>query len=85
MRLPDFVTGLELELRLVWVVYEHREVQNFAESVWALARHAPDPQRRAQAFLVPEVWPLLPAWAAALPWRRGRAAVPAACRAGASH
>ena len=51
MTLPDFVTGLEMELRLRGVPFERRDLDGFAADVWPLAEDDPDPQRWAREFL----------------------------------
>ena len=51
MTLPDFVTGLELELRLRGVAFERRDLETFAADLWPLAEEDPDPKPWAGAFL----------------------------------
>jgi hypothetical protein len=51
MTLPDFVTGLELELRLRAVPFDRAELEPWAADVWSLAEDDPDPIRWAEAFL----------------------------------
>jgi hypothetical protein len=41
MALPDFLTGLELELRLRAVPFDRGELETWAESVWPLAEDTP--------------------------------------------
>jgi hypothetical protein len=42
MTLPDFVTGLELELRLRAVPFDRGELETWAADVWSLAEDDPD-------------------------------------------
>jgi hypothetical protein len=42
MTLSDFVTGLELELRLRAVPFDRGELQTWAADVWSLAEDDPD-------------------------------------------
>jgi hypothetical protein len=51
MTLPDFVTGLELELRLRAVPFDRGELETWAAAVWSLAEDDPDVIRWAEAFL----------------------------------
>jgi hypothetical protein len=53
MTLPDFVTGLELELelRLRPVGFERAELEAWAAAVWPLAEEDPDVIRWSEAFL----------------------------------
>ena len=41
MTLSDFVTGLELELRLRAVPFDRGELETWAESIWPLAEDTP--------------------------------------------
>jgi hypothetical protein len=50
MTLPDFVTGLSLELRLCAVAFDRGELETWAADVWSLADD-PDVVRWAEAFL----------------------------------
>jgi hypothetical protein len=51
MLLPDFLTGLELELRLRAVPFHRGELETWAADVWPLAEDDPDVIRWAEAFL----------------------------------
>jgi len=51
MTLPDFVTGLEMELRLRAVPFDRGELEAWARDVWPLAEDDPDVIRWAEAFL----------------------------------
>jgi hypothetical protein len=51
MTLPDFVTGLEMELRLRAVPFDRGELETWARDVWSLAEDDPDVIRWAEAFL----------------------------------
>jgi hypothetical protein len=51
MTLPDFVTGLEMELRLRAVPFDRGELETWAADVWPLAEDDPDVIRWAEAFL----------------------------------
>jgi hypothetical protein len=50
MTLSDFLTGLELELRLRAVPFDRGELETWAADVWSLAEDGPDVLRWAQAF-----------------------------------
>jgi hypothetical protein len=50
--LPDFLTGLTMELRLRAVPFDRGELEAWAADVWSLAEDAPDVIRWAEAFLV---------------------------------
>jgi hypothetical protein len=47
---PDFLAGLEQELRLRGVAFSRADVLAFAGDVWQLAEDDPDPVRWADAF-----------------------------------
>jgi hypothetical protein len=51
MALSDFITGLEMELRLRAIAFDRGELETFASDVWPLAAEDPDPIRWAEAFL----------------------------------
>jgi hypothetical protein len=51
MTQPEFVVGLEQELRLRGLPFSRADVLAFAEGVWPLAQEAPDPVRWADAFV----------------------------------
>jgi hypothetical protein len=46
---------VEADLRLRHVPFDAAELAAFVEDVWDLARHEPDAQRWAEAFLVAKV------------------------------
>jgi hypothetical protein len=48
---PDFLAGLEAELRLLRVAFSRADVLAFADDVWPLAQENPDPVRWAGAFV----------------------------------
>jgi hypothetical protein len=50
-RLDDFVTGLEMELRLRPVVFDRAELETWAADVWSLGEDDPDMIRWAETFL----------------------------------
>jgi hypothetical protein len=50
MTLDDFVTGLELELRLRAVPFDRGELETWADDVWPLAEDDPDVIRWSEAF-----------------------------------
>jgi hypothetical protein len=50
--LPDFLTGLEMELRLRAVPFDRGDLETLVSDVWPLAEEDPDPIRWAQAFLL---------------------------------
>jgi hypothetical protein len=50
MTLPNFVTGLEMELRLRSVPFDLSELSTFAGDVWPLAAEDPDPTCWAEAI-----------------------------------
>jgi hypothetical protein len=52
LNLPDFLTGLEMELRLRAVHFNLGELETFAADVWPLAEDEPDVIRWAEAFLI---------------------------------
>jgi hypothetical protein len=52
MTFPDFVTGLEMELRLRAVPFDRGELETWAADVWSLVEDDPDVVRWAQAFLI---------------------------------
>jgi hypothetical protein len=51
MALPDFLTGLGLELRLRAIPFDRGELETWAADVWSLAEDDPNPTRWAEAFL----------------------------------
>jgi hypothetical protein len=51
MPLPDFLAGLELELRLRAVPFDRGELETWASDMWPLAEDDPDPIRWSEAFL----------------------------------
>jgi hypothetical protein len=51
MTLGDFLTGLEMELRLRAVPFDRGELETWAAAVWSLAENDPDVIRWAEAFL----------------------------------
>jgi hypothetical protein len=51
MTRPDFVTGLEMELRLRAVPFDKGELETWAADVWPLAEDDPHVIRWAEAFL----------------------------------
>jgi hypothetical protein len=50
MNLPDFVTGLELELRFRGEPFDRGDLETFARDVWPLVED-PDPARWSAEFL----------------------------------
>jgi hypothetical protein len=48
---PDFLAGLEVELRLRGVAFSRADVLAFVGDVWQLALEDPDPVRWADAFV----------------------------------
>jgi hypothetical protein len=50
MTLPDFLTGLEMELRLRGIPFDRRELETWARDVWPLAEDDPDPVVCPEAF-----------------------------------
>jgi hypothetical protein len=48
---PDFLTGLEAELRLRGVAFDRADVLAFADAVWPLAQEDTDPVKWADCFL----------------------------------
>src|SRR5262249_35232398 len=59
MNFPDFVTGLELALRLRAVPFDRAELETWAADVWRLAEDEPDVIRWAEAFLAARQDPLI--------------------------
>jgi hypothetical protein len=51
MTLPDFLTGLELELRLRAAAFDRGELEAWAADVWPRAEDDPDVIGWAEAFL----------------------------------
>jgi hypothetical protein len=51
MTMQDFLTGLELELRLRAVPFDRGELEAWAADVWSLAEDDPYVVRWAEAFL----------------------------------
>ena len=51
MSLPDFLAGLEAELRLCGVAFSQADLLAFADAVWPLGEDDPDPVRWADAFI----------------------------------
>jgi hypothetical protein len=47
-----FFALVERDLQLRHVPFDQGELRAFVADVWPLARHEPDPQRWAEAFLV---------------------------------
>ena len=48
----EFFRLVEADLQLRHVPFDAAELAEFVEDVWDLARHEPDAQRWAEAFLV---------------------------------
>jgi hypothetical protein len=55
MTRTEFFRLVEADLRLRHVPFDAAELCAFVEDVWDLARHEPDAQRWAEAFLVAKV------------------------------
>ena len=52
MSKAEFFRLVEADLQLRHVAFDAAELHAFVEDVWPLARHEPDAQRWAEAFLV---------------------------------
>jgi hypothetical protein len=48
---PDFLAGLEQELRLRGLPFSRADVLAFTDDAWQLAQEDPDPVRWADAFV----------------------------------
>jgi hypothetical protein len=51
MSLSDFITSLEMELRLRGEPFDRRDLETFASDVWPLAEEDPEPGRWTAEFL----------------------------------